>query len=208
MVSETVSSKARASRRPAVVDRLLGVLKADFRKTAVLCTLAAVFAVILIRNSVRPDSAKAMVGEFLPPTETNAVSERTALESVNPSKSAGATAIETTMKTRRLKSTLPQRDIFAIDLSYFAKQSGKQVGNEGQVSRPDPEQLKLAALRRQVQELSLQSTMTGPVLAAYIDGSILVEADVHKGFKIVRIKDRQVLLEKDRHVFILNMGGE
>ena len=208
MVSESVSSKAKVSWGPAVLDRLLAILKADLRKTVLMCVLVVVLAGVLIRTAGQPNQAEAMVEELAPPTEVATAIQSVALEPPNPSDSPEPTAIDTPMKMKRPENTLPQRDIFAIDLSYFTKSTTSQAQNDGQANRPTPEQLRLAALRRQIQEFRLQSTMTGPVPAVYIDGTMLGEGDVYQGFKIARINDRQVLLEKDDHVFGLNMAGE
>jgi len=45
-------------------------------------------------------------------------------------------------------------------------------------------------------ELRLQSTMTGRSPLAYISGRLVREGDVLRGFAVVKIDDRRVILRK------------
>jgi len=55
----------------------------------------------------------------------------------------------------------------------------------------------MEALRRDLAEMQLQSTMTGPAPLAYISGRLVREGEMLRGFFVVRIDDRRVWLRKD-----------
>jgi len=53
-----------------------------------------------------------------------------------------------------------------------------------------------AAHKKELMELRLQSTMTGRSPLAYISGRLVREGDVLRGFAVVKIDDRRVILRK------------
>ena len=63
----------------------------------------------------------------------------------------------------------------------------------------------MAQLRAELAELELQSTLTGTSRSAYISGRLVHEGDVVRGFLVIRIKDRAVLLRKSGVLQSLNM---
>lgn len=62
-----------------------------------------------------------------------------------------------------------------------------------------------AALARELAELHLQSTLTGPSASAYISGRLVHEGDNFAGFSVVQIKERKVVLRKFGQVHELKM---
>ncbi len=118
------------------------------------------------------------------------------------------------VSVRGLPRTL-ERDIFdSTDWTCFSPDFGMLPGkNDAQAPSPAAslwqqmreamaEQKRLREQKRQeitkeLAELQLQSTMTGPVPAAYISGRLVNEGDTISGFSVVRINDKSVKLRKD-----------
>jgi len=197
MVDEAVSSKPAESRPVAGANYLLAQLKANPPKTALLCGLVVVLIVLLIRAASGPDSASAKVVELAVPQDSAATFQTPPLPApVFELGSEGSAGIDNTIEAKDTSDTLPPRDIFAINLSYFPQLSADQVQTAGTDGPTDPKQFQL------------QSTMTGPVPAAYIDGTLLREGQTYRGFQIRQINNRSVSLEKDGHVFRLRMAQE
>ncbi len=51
-------------------------------------------------------------------------------------------------------------------------------------------------LRSELDEMDLQSTMTGAVKTAYISGHLVTEGEIFRGFSVLRITERHVVLKK------------
>ena len=208
MTDEAASSSAEL-RLATGVNYLLGQLKANTHKTALLCGLVVVLIVLLIRAAVQPDLASATVRNLLvPQTSTTDVQTPSVRAFTDPLGQQGFVDIENAVEPKKTRITLPQRDIFTFDLSYFPELSDGQDQAANQANGISSEQAKLIALRQEVRQFRLQSTMTGPAPAAYIDGTMVREGDVYEGFKIERINNCSVSLEKDGHVFSLRMAQE
>jgi len=208
MTDEAVSSSIQA-RLATGVNCLLGQLKANTRKTALLCGLVVILIVLLICTAVQPDLASATVGNLVVPQASNPNVQTPSVHAfTNPFGSEDSTGLESATEPKQTKLTLPQRDIFALDLSYFPKLSDGQDQTVNQANRINSEQAKLIALKQKVGKFRLQSTMTGAVPAACIDGTMVREGHIYKGFKIGRINNWNVLLEKDGHTFRLHIAQE
>ena len=207
MTGEAVSSSAE-SRLATGLNYLLGQLKADARKTALLGGLVVVLIILLIRTAVQPDSASATVGNLLVPQTSNDVQTPSVCALADPPGSEDSADLENATEPKQTRIILPQRDIFALDLSYFSKLSSEQDQAANQANGISSEQAKLNALRQEVRQFRLQSTMTGATPAACIDGTMVREGQVYKGFKIERINNWNVLLEKDGHTFRLHIAQE
>ena len=208
MTDEAVSSSIQA-RLATGVNCLLGRLKANPRKTALLCGLVVVLIVLLIRTAVQPDSASATVEKLLAPQTSTANVQTPPIRALaDPPGSEDSAGLEDATEPKQTRITLPQRDIFALDLSYFSELSSEQDQAANQANGISSEQAKLIALRQEVRQFRLQSTMTGAAPAACIDGTMVREGYIYKGFKIGRINNRNVLLEKDGHTFRLHIAQE
>jgi hypothetical protein len=113
-----------------------------------------------------------------------------------------------------------ERDLFATprwkeyalvsDPEADAPPSAKVRDFWGSVLRAADEKRRLrrdeaAALARELAELQLQSTLTGPCPSAHISGRLVHEGDVFSGFSVVQIRDRKVVLRKSGQVHELRM---
>ena len=96
------------------------------------------------------------------------------------------------------------RDIFMPDLSIFPHVK-KATGTNGSVNVVEDEQSKRDAefrrkkelIREQGAELHLESTITGRVPIAIINGTVLGPDGVINGFRIVKIDSQACVLEKE-----------
>lgn len=208
MTSQNSQSGPAESRLQVWARQFPGQLKAQPGKIAVLGVLALVLIILLVRVLLPagPNAATASV-ELIPP-QTTAAPGNDAPASVELHQGLQPGPIELSSLPSQPRYELPQRDIFAIDYSYFSRRSGSESDSVGDSGKIDPEQLKLAALRRRVAQFNLKSTMTGPEPAAFIDGQLLREGDTYNGFEIFRINNRHVLLKHSIYMFRLDMPRE
>lgn len=61
------------------------------------------------------------------------------------------------------------------------------------------------SLRKELAGLTLQSTLTGSRPLAYISGQLVREGQMLRGFSVLRIRDRRVLLRRDGYELELSM---
>jgi hypothetical protein len=73
----------------------------------------------------------------------------------------------------------------------FWTKIGALIGNYQKTRQQQVDQL-----AKELEELELQSTMTGTAPLAYISGQLVREGDAIRGFSVVRIEDRRVLVSK------------
>ena len=212
MADRNTPSSSVQSRSQTPVRRLLALLRADPRKTALLGALLVVLIVLLIRMAVRPRSASGKLTELLPPAQASSGAGATILRASG-DRLDSQKSISTPRggphitEPQQITITLPQRDIFALDLSQFPLRPNAEVGSSEPGQR-NPELDKLAAARQRVAQLRLQSTVTGPVPTACIDSTMLRLGDSYQGFTIEQITNRRVLLEKDGNRFQLHLSEE
>ncbi len=206
MVAEAVSSKSGQSCLATVVNYLLVQFNKSLGKTALLCGLGVVLVVLIIRATVKPDSASAKVVELAVPQKPTVIFQSPAEPASKlPLSSVGSAESNHATEPKQIQDTIPRRDIFAVDLSYFTQLSSEQPQSSGPAGPLDQKKRRLIALKAKVRQFQLQSTMTGQAPAAYIDGILLREGQRHKGFRITKINNRSVLLEQNGHVFDLHM---
>ena len=96
------------------------------------------------------------------------------------------------------------RDLFAIDASSYERTPTSDAGGESAattVMAVDDNQV----LRQALSELRLQSTMQGEQPRAVINGQSLSPGDRVKGFKLIRVEARSVILERDGQAVRLGM---
>lgn len=77
---------------------------------------------------------------------------------------------------------------------------GSALGEYQQIRRGE-----VAEYEAQLAGLELQSTLTGPVPRAYISGRLVRVGDTVRGFSIVRIEDRRVVVKKQAFMRVLVM---
>lgn len=206
MAGEDVSPSSAKSQPAGGAACLLGKLKASPAKTALLCGLTLVLVVLIIRAAVKPNSASAKVVELAVPQKPTVIFRSPATPAPELSvDSVASDDSDSANDPKNVQNTMPRGDIFAINLRYFTPLSSEQPESGAPAGPTDPKKRRLIALQRRIREFQLQSTMTGPKPAAYIDGILLREGHTHKGFRITKINNRSVLLEQDGHVFDLHM---
>lgn len=95
---------------------------------------------------------------------------------------------------------LPQtlsRDLFSLDISGFTQLKNKNVVEVKTEKSPgdlSDEQLKASQVRQAATGLKLQTTMQGAVPLALINGQYVQVGEQIRGFELVRILPRQVVL--------------
>ena len=182
---------------------ILNQLKAQPKKTAVMCLLIVVLAGALARAFHGPDTASGMVNSLLPP---GSGTPKTKIQ--DPKKSGEPTPPasefpESTVEKEPTAAPLPKRDIFAVNLTYFTPVAPpKETASEDQ-KKVDSKQLQLNSLQDQIRGFQLQSTMTGPAPTAYLDGTLVREGQNYKGFTVRQIGDGKILLEAQGYQFSL-----
>ncbi len=102
-----------------------------------------------------------------------------------------------------LNETL-RRDLFAVDLSQFAQiTSGASDSITQEKSRPVIADVDDAV--NLATGLRLQSTVLGREPRAIVNGRTLAPGQDIRGFRVVRIHERHVVLERDGLTFVLKM---
>jgi len=183
-------------------ENILTQLKSQPKKTAVMCLLIVVLVIAMVRAFHKPGAASGMVNPLLPPLSAAAKEDTGPDQKIRP-EIIDSFVLETAREKTSTEPVLPRRNIFAVNLNYFPKESlPTEKGSQGQ--KPlDPRQVHLNSLQDQVMGFQLQSTMTGPSPTAYIDGNLVREKERYKGFMILKIQDGKVILEAKGHVFTL-----
>ena len=206
MVGANSQSGPAESRVHAWGRQFVGGLKAQPGKSAVLGVLAVVLIVLLARwvGGSGPRSAAAAVDLVSPPREVSLDSE--AGSDITVQQTTEPEPLPVLPEPERPRFEAPQRDIFAVDYGYFPRRPGSESGDTAE--GVDSQQLRIAALERRVGTFRLQSTVTGAKPAAIIDGKMVRQEDVYKGFSVVKVNNRHVLLKHSGHVFRLDMKRE
>ena len=122
MAGENVSPHSAESQEAGVASGLLAQLKAHPAKAALLCGLAVVLAVLLIRAAVKPSSASAKVVELAVPQNPTVIFQNPAVhDSELALGRVGSDESDLTTEPKDIQNTRPRRDRFAIELSYFTQ---------------------------------------------------------------------------------------
>ncbi len=184
---------------------ILNQLKAQPKKTAVMCLLIVVLVVVVLRafNGNGPQAASAMVNSLLPPGTGAQAAENRPSEPIGNPETINGYSEDPTLEKGATAGALPQRNIFAVNLNYYPQPSGTNGSSLERNQEADPRQLQTKALRDQLQGFHLQSTMTGPDPTAYIDGNLIREGETYKGFTLRHIQDGKIILEAKGYLFSL-----
>jgi hypothetical protein len=188
---------ARSQPQQRLVVRLLSPIKAQPRMSAGLGLLVCVLLVLLLCGALRPRSASGDATNLLPPSA--AASQEVAAAALEGLLRGPIPTLPAIQSPGAAGLPLP-RNIFAVDLRRFPK-TGSAPG-EGRVAVQEANEaataeVRLAELKRQVAAFRLEGTVTGPSIAAFIDGTNVREGDVYRGFRVVRILSQAVQLERD-----------
>ncbi|MFH1417115.1 MAG: hypothetical protein ABII12_02350 [Planctomycetota bacterium] len=110
-------------------------------------------------------------------------------------------------QTRNIFET-PSWSVFPPDIDLRSKDSTDADGAKSSPSwltqvgamlaeRQAQRAQQVAAINEALSQLELQSTMTGGKPLAYVSGRLVREGDTIRGFSVVRIEDKRVVLRKD-----------
>lgn len=186
--------------------RFLSGLKAQPGKSAVVGVLAFVLIILLTRLAGQSGPRPAAAAVDLVVQPRNVSLDSGIVPAIAVQQTTETEPVVLVPEPERPRFRAPQRDIFAVDYGYFPRRPGSESDNT--VEGVDSKQLRIADLRRRVGTFRLQSTVTGAEPAAIIDGKIVRRKDVYKGFRVVKVDNRHVLLKHSGHVFRLNMERE
>jgi len=178
------------------------VLQAHFRASPVKSALLGVLTLLLLLLVLRPlfrspRAAEAAAVSVLP--------RGPQAERAEPS-AAPAPAPEDLPPLPDLPAALV-RDPFAVEVSRFQPVAGDEPETEGS-DKPDPGppvQDTGDPLADAIAKMRLQSTVTGTSPMATVDGTLLRVGDQYRGFSVVRIGARFVVLDAAGRRFVLMM---
>jgi hypothetical protein len=107
-----------------------------------------------------------------------------------------------------------QRNLFAINLDYFARASGKTKASDGQddptaitsdTDQAHQQQVLQENLQTQATKLKLQTTMMGTTPRAMINGNLVKEGDIVDGFAVIKIQPRKITVQQDNVTLEIEM---
>ncbi len=189
-----------------ITSRLINDLKSDKKKTAVLCILAIVALVLVLKTTLKKGS----------PTQvrTLAAAQNTQGENsdntrISSSSREIARALSQNKDHHKNRPKI-ERDIFNPNPEYFPPRVRRDTSTDvQQKENPNQQQQRLDAHRQtilaQARALSLQSTVVSKEPTAIINGKVLCKGDWISGFKVVEITARNCELTKEGVTIILTM---
>jgi len=189
--------------------RMLAELARDKKKACILGVLAiaAVFFVGKLLFKGSPESADAMQ----PTPGQTAAQVPDASGGGNAMFTARAVKATPARKTPAKRGEIT-RDIFRTNAKYFpivakvVKPDGKPDVVQGQVDAATARlKAKEEKIRQEGSSLHLESTITGRVPIAIINGSVLGKGGVISGFRVVEIKSQACVVEKEGIKLSLSM---
>ncbi len=206
MVGTKPQSGATESRLPAWRRRFVSGLKAQPGKSTALGVLGVVLIVLLARLAGRggPSAAKAAADLVAPPQNTSL--DKGDGSAITAQQAAESEPVLLSLEPEGQRFEPPERDIFAVDYRYFPKRPGSD--SDGTPEGVDSRQLNITVLGRRVGTFRLQNTITGPKPAAIIDGEMVRQGDVYKGFTVIKVNNQHLLLKHSGHLFRLNMESK
>jgi len=170
----------------AARSRIIRQLTSDKRKLSLVICLLAV-GMLLWGRLLLKQLPKSAVAE----------PERSAADKADP---AGTDARSNPVHRRQTVfvdlSTQLQRDLFELSPKYFPieVEESKQPVKSTQTDADNPNAL-AAAIRQKAMQLRLQTTILGNDPKALIDGQLLKPGDRIKGFRVLDVTRRTVILE-------------
>jgi hypothetical protein len=177
--------------------RLLADVRRDRKKTALMCGLLVVAAIVVLR-AVLKDSAPA------PAAGETAVVGEGSLPGPSPQKPAPPPAPAEGAARRAAPKVLQARhkisqDLFAIQLKYFPQDPDAKAGVAPAPTSQaaDSEQARVAAIRAKAQTLSLQSTIISSTPRAVINGQLVGVGEWTQGFQVIEVTARACVLVQD-----------
>lgn len=192
-------AREAAGKDGSLVERLLRQAKAQPAKAAATGLLVCVLAVLLLSGFSQPrkatagDLARSLVPPRGVPQSQPAIRTAAALLQAAMPALAPAAIMEGARWSR-------PRDIFAVDLRRFPKAGSVAAEGPSEVSvseLPNEAAVRLADIKRQAGELRLEGTVTGPTRAAFINGVCVPQGEQCGGFRLVRVGEQSVQLERE-----------
>jgi hypothetical protein len=122
----------------------------------------------------------------------------------------------------QIPAALPARNLFQIDLSLFARDGSRPKSMGGassdtfwhdleksmseQADQDKQRQVLVDALKADAGQLKLQTTTGGTSPKAIVNGILVGEGDVIAQFRIVRIENRRIIVEREGISFEVRMN--
>jgi hypothetical protein len=201
---------------PAFLQTIRDQMMADKKKTAIMSVLLVILLGSVSRFFVGQQNEELVAAT--PAVATAAPTMAPVVESIARTPPAVASPVpqavqvdrsEPKVVVRQMPRSL-DRDLFnSPALSTFSSAHGLTGDTEeprestfwdAVITKMADRQKSLVKERKSLDEeiatLRLQSTLTGPAPLAYISGRMLREGDEFRGFSVVRIEDRRVMLRK------------
>jgi len=176
--------------------RLLAEFKADKKKATILSLLLLVAVIVGLRFVMQyksPESAEASTINT-PLTEVANQAHRVVKNQAIQSQDRLAEHL------KKQKSEI-DRDIFAVNSSYFTLQKTVEIPKAQPTSAPTPaediKEKQRKAILAQAASLTLESTMLGQTSVAVINGKILHIGEYFSGFRVVDIAASRCRLVKN-----------
>ena len=199
------------STSPALKNRLLAEVRRDPKKASILGVLALVFMIVVVREVARrtglPSTGSAATARAH--GAGGATSLRKPANVVQAPSLSKGTNRRVDPSTAIVRAPV-DRDIFTPNVAYFPfeeKPKPRVAVAAAQVVDPNAkaEAMKLQA-QAQAKALSLQSTVTGAVPTAIVNGRVLRVGDRINDFQVVEINSRSCRLEKSGIPVVLEMA--
>ena len=176
-------------------------LRADAKKTVAITVLAAVMLVmwgrILTGGAPKPAAAMSLQGSR----------SVTSLSAGGSSHAGASNAALGAWLAGPI--TTPDRNVFAIKLDYFQQDGSRQADAPGAISdrigksqatqadQKKEREILIDNLRTQAAQLQLESTVMGSQPRAMVNGSLVGVGDVIANFRIQRIEQRRIIVERE-----------
>jgi hypothetical protein len=193
----------------------MATFRANRKKTTILLALVAVLLVTGGRALLPHHGTTDVAANVLPPAPPTLSLDLTATTD-SPAASARL------MKWAETVTTAPSRNLFQVDLTQYPRDGSrpKQAGGasadtfwhdleKSMSDRADQEkqrQVELDVLKKDASELKLQTTIDGSTPKAIVNGVLVGEGDVVAKFRIVRIENRRIVIEREGIRFEIRMN--
>ena len=199
------------ARQKSWIDRLRVEVQRDPKKAIILSVLVVLLVGLVLRDVLRrsgPASVSAAVavdGNRPQPSASAAMASKT------PAPVAAQDANEIAGSSPHpvgLSRATIDRDLFTAEVTYFPpKERPKSASvvrrvDDGVVRQEAQER----AIRAQAKALSLQSTVSGDVPTAMINGEVLCAGEEIAGFRVVKITTRSCEVQKGNLLILLEMA--
>ena len=193
-------------------DRLLGELRRDKKKTALMGVLLLVAVPLGVRAVLQstggaPAPVQAEAAAAAPAMP--AVSAAPAVPAAAPAAPQAGAPGGAALKSLQARTEVSQ-DIFAVKLQYFPQEQEPNVAVAAvpATQAVDANLVRAAAVRARAKALLLQSTIISQRPQAIINGQLVGVKDTIQGFEVVEVSARSCILVQDGVRVHLDMKDE